>query len=155
MKETASVRAFLQPCAGESACLPSRSRVQRVSTLRGMQEVPVVEECGCSYKQERCYRHPHTLQLHPGTPYETHLDVGACSGRCDSGEHTDPPRDPVCRPWNLTRMLHCTASTSVRLSWRECSLFELATRRPVHMSERMCAFFPFVIAFYLRYRQMR
>ncbi|GFG39203.1 hypothetical protein Cfor_04162 [Coptotermes formosanus] len=73
-----------KPCAGESACLPSRSRVQRVSTLRGMQEVPVVEECGCSYKQERCYRHPHTLQLHPGTPYETHLDVGACSGRCDS-----------------------------------------------------------------------
>jgi hypothetical protein len=77
---------LLQACARQSACLPSRSRLQRVSTLHGMQEHLVVEECGCWHKPNRCYRQAHTLQLYPGTPYETHLDVGSCSGRCESGE---------------------------------------------------------------------
>jgi hypothetical protein len=86
----------LQPCSGESACLPTKSRLQRVSTLLGMQEHLVVEECGCRHRPNRCYRQAHALQLYPGTPYETHLDVGTCSGRCESGEQTRWAEWPAC-----------------------------------------------------------
>ncbi|KAJ9581205.1 hypothetical protein L9F63_023616 [Diploptera punctata] len=82
-----------KPCAAEAACLPSKSRLQRVSTLHGMQQLAVVEECECRHKPERCYRQPHTLQLYPGTPYETHLDVGICSGRCQSEAGCRPVRN--------------------------------------------------------------
>jgi hypothetical protein len=92
MTRVEQVLCLLQPCPGESSCVASKSRIQRVSTLRGMQELSVVEECDCRHKSKRCYRQPHTLQLYPGTPYETHLDVGTCSGPCDSGEQTQRSR---------------------------------------------------------------
>ncbi|XP_023706966.1 uncharacterized protein LOC111864143 [Cryptotermes secundus] len=58
-----------------------------------MQEHLVVEECGCRHKPNHCFRQAHTLRLYPGTPYETHLDVGACSGHCESEMGCRPVRN--------------------------------------------------------------
>jgi hypothetical protein len=46
-------------------------------------------------------------------------------------------------------MLDWTASTMVRLSRREDSLFERVSSRPDHMRERIYVFFPFFVAFHL------
>nr|CAD7423192.1 unnamed protein product [Timema monikensis] len=74
-----------QSCPEDWMCIPSSSAVQRVSTLRGLQEFTVVEGCECRERPPICTRESSSLLLHPGTPYETRLDVGVCSGHCQLG----------------------------------------------------------------------
>ncbi|CAG2057449.1 unnamed protein product [Timema podura] len=72
-------------CPEDWMCVPSSSAVQRVSTLRGLQEFTVVEGCECRERPPICTRESSSLLLHPGTPYEMRLDVGVCSGHCQLG----------------------------------------------------------------------
>nr|CAD7201123.1 unnamed protein product [Timema douglasi] len=75
----------LKSCPEDWMCTPSSSAVHRVSTLRGLQEFTVVEGCECRERPPICTRESSSLLLHPGTPYETRLDVGVCSGHCQLG----------------------------------------------------------------------
>nr|CAD7461225.1 unnamed protein product [Timema tahoe] len=78
-------RVLLWSCPEDWMCVPSSSAVQRVSTLRGLQEFTVVEGCECRERPPICTRESSSLLLHPGTPYEMRLDVGVCSGHCQLG----------------------------------------------------------------------
>ena len=54
-------------------------------TMSGMQEVAVIEDCSCMSDPELCHRVEERVIHFPGTPFETSVDVGRCSGPCMSG----------------------------------------------------------------------
>jgi hypothetical protein len=72
-------------CGEDSHCLPTRTVVERHMTMSGMQEVAVIEDCSCMSDPELCHRVEERVIHFPGTPFETSVDVGRCSGPCMSG----------------------------------------------------------------------
>ncbi|XP_032795499.2 uncharacterized protein LOC116931928 [Daphnia magna] len=72
-------------CGDDSHCLPTRTVVERHMTMSGMQEVAVIEDCSCLSDPELCHRVEERAIHFPGTPFETSVDVGRCSGPCSSG----------------------------------------------------------------------
>ena len=73
-------------CGEESHCLPTRTVVERHMTMSGLQEVAVIESCSCLSDPELCHRVEEHVIHFPGTPFETSVDVGRCSGPCNSGK---------------------------------------------------------------------
>ncbi|KAG7251536.1 hypothetical protein CRUP_013650, partial [Coryphaenoides rupestris] len=68
------------PCGAEGqACEPTGVRVDRVLLFEGPREVHVIEECHCETKITQCVRTPALRTYYFETPYETVVDVGACS----------------------------------------------------------------------------
>lgn len=60
-------------------CEPTGVRVDRVLLFEGPREVHVIEECHCENKISQCVRTPALRTYYFETPYETVVDVGACS----------------------------------------------------------------------------
>lgn len=76
-------------CGGETHhCLPTRTVIERHMTMLGLQQVAVIEDCTCrSQLTQYCHRVEENVVYFPGTPFETTVDIGRCSGSCtDSGE---------------------------------------------------------------------
>lgn len=74
-------------CAEESThCLPVRTVVERHMTMTGLKEVAVIESCSCLPDPELCHRVQEHIIHYPGTPFETSVDVGRCSGPCNAGQ---------------------------------------------------------------------
>ena len=55
-------------------------------TLAGLQQVAVIEDCSCLQKPQHCQRLQHNVIHFPGTPFETVVDIGKCSGNCTEGK---------------------------------------------------------------------
>ena len=56
-------------------------------TMAGVQQVAVIEDCSCVASAQQCQRVDKNVVYFPGTPFETVVDVGACSGPCQSGAY--------------------------------------------------------------------
>lgn len=71
-------------CSGETHhCLPTRTVIERHMTMSGLQQVAVIEDCACVPQiTQYCHRVEENVVHFQGTPFETTIDVGRCSGSC-------------------------------------------------------------------------
>lgn len=67
-------------------------------TMAGVQEVAVIEECSCVSDPELCHRIEERVTHFPGTPFEIPVDVGRCSGPCNTGKSDPVSLDSKCIP---------------------------------------------------------
>ena len=72
-----------QKCKPNMTCRPRTSKIDRISTIQGVQAIEIIETCDCSFAN-MCRRDPYSQALHTGTPYQVEIDVGACVGYCKS-----------------------------------------------------------------------
>lgn len=79
-QEQKEAQSQLPSCGLNQVCEPTGVRVDRVLLFDGPREVEVIEECQCEVKPSHCLRVPALKTYYSGTPYETVIDVGGCSG---------------------------------------------------------------------------
>ncbi|XP_034021485.1 uncharacterized protein im:7138239 [Thalassophryne amazonica] len=70
----------LPSCGVDYLCEPSGVRVDRLLLFEGPRDIEVIQECHCEIKLSQCIRVPALRTYYSDTPYETVIDVGACSG---------------------------------------------------------------------------
>ncbi|XP_053740395.1 uncharacterized protein pnhd isoform X1 [Synchiropus splendidus] len=77
--ESPEPRSQLASCGVNRVCEPTGMRVERVLLFEGPREVEVIEECHCELQMTQCIRVPALRTYYSETPYESVVDVGACS----------------------------------------------------------------------------
>ncbi|XP_064642523.1 uncharacterized protein LOC135496882 [Lineus longissimus] len=87
------VRDKRSSCSQSSPCEPSRVSQEEFHLVGGPVKFEAIDECKCRRKSGSCERISKVTVFRPGTPYETEVDVGDCSGQCRNGNGCKPQRN--------------------------------------------------------------